>query len=55
MFWIVMLVIAWLAGVAGGWISVSKTGERVLISLETGKARSAFSQLKHAGERLIGR
>jgi len=54
MFWIVMLLIAWLAGVACGWITVRKTGERVLISLETGKARSAFSQLKQAGARLIG-
>ena len=55
MFWIVMLVIAWLAGVACGWISVKSTRERILISLETDKARSAFSQLKQAGERLIGR
>ncbi len=43
MFWIAMLVIAWLAGVASGWISVRTTRERVLVSLEIGKVKSALS------------
>ena len=55
MFWIAMLVIAWLAGVAGGWISVRTTRERVLISLELGKLRPVLEQLKQAGDRLLGK
>lgn len=50
-----MLIIAGLAGVAFGWISLHKTRERVLISIEIGKVKPVFEQLKQAGGRLLGK
>ena len=48
MFWMVMLIIAGLAGIAFGWITFQTTAERVTISLETAKARPAVEKLKQA-------
>lgn len=48
MFWMVMLVIAGLAGFAFGWITFQTTRERVTISFETEKARPVVERLKQA-------
>jgi hypothetical protein len=53
MFWIVLFVIASMAGVAYGLISITWTRERLLVSLEIAKARSVFEQFKQAGSRLF--
>ena len=51
MIWIVMLIVAGLAGLAFGWISIQKTSERVMISFETAKIAPAIEKLKHAAAR----
>ena len=48
MFWMVMLVIAGLAGFAFGWITRQATRERVTLSFETTKVRPAVEKLKQA-------
>jgi hypothetical protein len=46
MFWIVMLIVAGLAGFAYGWITFQSTRERVTISFETAKIAPAVEKLK---------
>jgi hypothetical protein len=48
MFWMVMLIIAGLAGVAFEWVTFQKTNERVTVSFETAKVRPAVEKLKQA-------
>ena len=48
MFWMVMLVISGLAGVAFGWITFQTSHERVTISFETAKVAPAVEKLKLA-------
>ena len=55
MFWIVMLIIAGLAGFACGWFTIQKTRERVIISIETGKIAPALRKLKQTAGRKLTR
>lgn len=48
MFWIVLLFVAGLAGLAYGWIEVRKSPERVTISLELAKISPAIRGAKAA-------
>jgi len=53
MFWIVVFVLAGLAGFAFGWISFQSTRERLTISFEFEKARPVLEKVRHgAGEAL---
>jgi hypothetical protein len=55
MFWMVMLVLAWLVAMAFGLISITTTRERLLISLDIAKARELLAELRQAGGRLFHR
>ena len=53
MFWVVMLVIALLAGLAFGMVSITSTRERVLIAIDVAKVRATVAHLREAGGRLF--
>jgi hypothetical protein len=53
MFWVVMLAIVFLAGLAFGLISITSTRERVLIAIDVAKARATLAHLREAGGRLF--
>jgi hypothetical protein len=53
MFWVVLLVIAFLAGLAFGLISITSTRERVLIAIDVAKAKATLALLRQAGGRLF--
>ena len=53
MFWYVLLAITLLASLASGWMTVHKSDGRVIISLETHKARQAVVELCARGKDLF--
>jgi len=53
MFWYVLLTITLLASLASGWMTVRKSDGRVIISLETHKARQAVVELCARGKNLF--
>ena len=53
MFWMAMFILAGLAGLAFGLISIQSTRERLTISFEIEKARPVLERMRHgAGEAL---
>ncbi len=48
MFWMMLLFVAGLAGLAFGWIEVGKTAQRITISFELAKITPALARAKAA-------
>ncbi len=53
MFWIILLAIGMLTGVAFDWVTVRSTGERITVSLELVKIVPALRKAKESALSLV--
>jgi len=55
MFWIILLTLSGLAGLAFGWITVQSSSERITISLEKTRIRPVVATLKEGASGVLAR